>query len=564
MIYLVTTNQLYESDKYEIISLEKSLELLNACEELEVDSETFGLDPHIVDLLCFQFGNKLADFQIVVDCQTIDIKNYKEILETKQLIGHNLCFDCKFLYKHGIIPTKVWDTMTVEQLLHLGYDNKYFHYGLKDVLERRLNVSMDKSIRTQINLRGLDESVILYAAGDVTYLTTIKEQQYKECVQKDCLKGALLENDFVRVHAYLEWCGIKLDENKWKEKMKNDQEQLEKYKKDLDDWLLSICYSKDIEGNTLSFVHTTKLIYSSEVDPSDTNLQRHKLLKNGYVCINKSKETISYTNEPTITVTTEIYQKTYPNSLKYIKEKYTFIETQGDLFSGFDPNPKCLVNWSSSKQVVDIAKAIGFNTSVPDKKTGNSKDSVLEKHLKTQKNIDDIFLDLYFSYQEFSKVVSTYGQNQLNAINPLTGRIHTTYRALGCSSGRMSCGSNTGNPDLAKLKQIHPSDCKYPNIQNLPSDEITRAAFTCEKENYLVSADFSALESRLGADIYNEQSMIDEFLHGSGDMHSLCAYMVYKDQIPRDTNIKDIKKLYPKLRKEVKAIEFSQQFVIFY
>lgn len=68
------------------------------------------------------------------------------------------------------------------------------------------------------------------------------------------------------------------------------------------------------------------------------------------------------------------------------------------------------------------------------------------------------------------------------------------------------------------------------------------------------------LESRLGADIYNEKSMLDEFLHGSGDMHSLCAYMVYKKEIPRDTPIKDIKHLYPQYRKAVKPIEFSQQF----
>lgn len=58
--------------------------------------------------------------------------------------------------------------------------------------------------------------------------------------------------------------------------------------------------------------------------------------------------------------------------------------------------------------------------------------------------------------------------------------------------------------------------------------------------------------------------MLDEFLHGSGDMHSLCAYMVYKDIIPRDTPIKDIKKLYPHQRKDVKPIEFSQQFVNFF
>lgn len=97
------------------------------------------------------------------------------------------------------------------------------------------------------------------------------------------------------------------------------------------------------------------------------------------------------------------------------------------------------------------------------------------------------------------------------------------------------------------------------NIQQLPSDAVTRACFTAPKGYKWVSCDFAALESRLGADIYNEKSMLKEFLEGSGDMHSLCAYMVYKE-IPRDTPIKDIKKLYPDLRKAVKGIEFSQQF----
>ena len=69
--------------------------------------------------------------------------------------------------------------------------------------------------------------------------------------------------------------------------------------------------------------------------------------------------------------------------------------------------------------------------------------------------------------------------------------------------------------------------------------------------------------ARLGADIYQEESMINEFLNGSGDMHSLCAYMVYTDIIPRNTPIKDIKKLYPHQRKEVKAIEFSQHLKMF-
>lgn len=97
-------------------------------------------------------------------------------------------------------------------------------------------------------------------------------------------------------------------------------------------------------------------------------------------------------------------------------------------------------------------------------------------------------------------------------------------------------------------------------MQQLPADDITRGCFTAPKGYKWCSCDYSAIESRLGADIYQEKSMINEFLHGSGDMHSLCAYMVYTKEIPRDTPIKDIKRLYPHLRKEVKAVEFSQQF----
>ena len=98
-------------------------------------------------------------------------------------------------------------------------------------------------------------------------------------------------------------------------------------------------------------------------------------------------------------------------------------------------------------------------------------------------------------------------------------------------------------------------------LQNLPADKATREAFTSMKGNKLVSCDFSALESRLGADIYNEKAMIEEFLHGSGDMHSLCAKIVFHNELA-DVAVKDIKHVRPDLRKKVKPIEFSQQFEI--
>ena len=238
--------------------------------------------------------------------------------------------------------------------------------------------------------------------------------------------------------------------------------------------------------------------------------------------------------------------------------QFTHIERQGDLFSGFNSEPICTINWSSSRQVVQLAKILGFDTTVQDKKTKEDKDSVLEKHLKTQKGINDEFLDLYFAYQEYAKVVSSFGQSQLNMINPKTGRCHTIYKQLGAASGRMSCGSQQPNHALAKLKGIPAKDCTYCNFQQLPSDEVTRSCFVAEEGNLFCSCDYSALESRLGADIYQEHSMIEEFLYKSGDIHSLVAKACFPEL--KDKTTEEIKKNYPHLRKKAKPIGFSQQF----
>lgn len=483
MVYLVTGQpDLFENPNYKLMSVEESLQLLSSCKILQYDSETTGVDARICDLLCVQFGNKEKDFQIVVDTTTVSILLYKSILEDKYIIGQNLKFDLQFLYNYGIIPRKVYDTMIVEQLLYLGYPSGTISYSLAAIAQRRLGIDIDKSIRGQIIWRGLDEQVILYSANDVKWLEDIMYSQLKDCEEKQCKVGAKLECDFVPVISYLEWCGIKLDENKWLVKMKKDKENLDKAKEALDRFITS-----------------------------NPNLSQ-----------------------------------------------FTHIERQGDLFSGFNSEPLCTINWSSSRQVVQLAKILGFDTVVQDKKTKEDKDSVLEKHLKTQKGINDEFLDLYFAYQEYAKVVSSFGQSQLNMVNPKTGRCHTIYKQLGAASGRMSCGSQQPNHALAKLKGIPAKDCTYCNFQQLPSDEVTRSCFVAEEGNLFCSCDYSALESRLGADIYNEESMIEEFLYKSGDIHSLVAKACFPEL--KDKTTEEIKKNYPHLRKKAKPIGFSQQF----
>ena len=487
MIYLVTLEQkLYENPEYKTISVEESLQLMKDCKVLQYDSETTGRDARICSILCVQFGNKEKDFQIVVDCTTIDITIYKDILEGTLLIGQNLKFDLQFLYNHGIVPRNVYDTMIVEQLLYLGYPAGIISFSLASIAQRRLGIDIDKSIRGQIIWRGLDTQVIIYAANDVKWLEDIMWSQVADCKKKDCLKGAKLECDFVPVISYLEWCGIKLDEKKWKAKMLKDKESL-----------------ISAEDKLNKFV----------------------------------------TSNPSLS-------------------KFTIVNRQGNLFSGFDTEPKCTINWSSSRQVVEVAKILGFNTTVQDKKTKEDKDSVLEKHLKGQKGINDEFLKLYFDYQEHAKVVSSFGQSQLNMINPKTGRCHTIYKQLGASSGRMSCGSQQPNEDLARLKKIRPKECTYCNFQQLPADDDTRGSFVSEKDNIFCSCDYSAMESYLGADIYEDIEFQNEFLYGSKDTHSLFAWMVFRKECEAlgCTCVADVKKKAPQWRKAVKAVEFAYMF----
>lgn len=480
MIYFVSnTTTLFP--KFKKISVEESINILQSWPRIQFDTETKGRDPHINKLLLIQFGNRAADIQIVVDVTTIDILSYKNILETKPLIGQNLKFDIKFLYNHNIIPTYVYDTMIVEQLLYLGFKPKKDMFSLKGMALRYLNIDIDKSIRGEIIWRGIDDEVIEYAAYDVVPLEDIMKCQSKRLKQQGLVKAAKLECEFVPVIAYLEWCGIKLDETKWKEKMQKDLAAMQDY-------------------------------------------------------LNKLNQFVINLNNP----------------------QFLYKNLQGDLFSGFQNERECNINWNSPSQVIPLAKFLGFNTTTTDKKTGEDADTVLEKHLKTQKGINDEFLELYFSYKEHSKTVGTYGQSYLNAINPNTGRIHTTFRQLGAKSGRMSCGSKEENSELAKLKGLSKGSCGFPQLQNLPSDHETRAAFVSDTGNLLVSSDYSALESRLGADIYNEQSMINEYLYGSCDIHSLTAKAIFKDEL-KDIEVKDIKKLRPDLRKRAKPVEFSQQ-----
>lgn len=238
MVYLVTKQKsLWESTRYKVIDPEEALRILEPLTVVELDTETMGLDPYTKELLTVQLG--CADFQVVIDCASVDIQLFKNYIENPQrmFLGWNIKFDLKFLYHQRIIPMKVYDGYLAEKLLWLGYPAGMHEMSLKAASIHYLGVDMDKSVRGKIIQTGLTEDVIMYAAGDVSYLGKIRDKQLIELEKKGLLRAIDFENEFVKCLAYIEYCGAKLDIDKWKVKMTTDLNNLERYEAQLNDWV---------------------------------------------------------------------------------------------------------------------------------------------------------------------------------------------------------------------------------------------------------------------------------------------------------------------------------------
>ena len=242
MIYFVSKElRIFESNNICQVSVEESIKLLTPLTTVGLDTETSGLSPWSDNLLLVQLGCK--DFQIVIDCKTINILLYKEYLESDRMfLLWNAKFDLQWFYKYGIIIKNVYDGFLVERLLWLGYPAGMHGMSLKDASKNYIGIELDKSIRGKIIWsKTLSDDIIIYGAEDVAHLEDIIENHRIEVEKQDLSIAVDLENRFVRVMAYIEWCGVKIDKEKWSLKMKNDKENLKKALDACNNWLITNC-----------------------------------------------------------------------------------------------------------------------------------------------------------------------------------------------------------------------------------------------------------------------------------------------------------------------------------
>ena len=160
-------------------------------------------------------------------------------------------------------------------------------------------------------------------------------------------------------------------------------------------------------------------------------------------------------------------------------------------------------------------------------KTGYSTNAdVLEKLRDKHEIIDKIT-----EYRQIVKLNSTYVEGLSNIINPISGRIHSSFNQTITTTGRISSTE--------------------PNLQNKPvktemGREI-RKVFIAKDNCKLVDADYSQVELRVLAHMSDDEHMIDAFQHNM-DIHSKTASQIF------GVDINDVTSLQ---RSEAKAINFG-------
>ncbi|MBT7307189.1 MAG: DNA polymerase I [Gammaproteobacteria bacterium] len=117
---------------------------------------------------------------------------------------------------------------------------------------------------------------------------------------------------------------------------------------------------------------------------------------------------------------------------------------------------------------------------------------------------------LILQYRSMSKLKSTYTDKLPQEINPVTGRIHTSYHQAVAVTGRLSSSD--------------------PNLQNIPvrtkEGRRIRQAFIAREGYTLLAADYSQIELRIMAHLSGDSGLLEAF-HSGADVHRATAAEVF-------------------------------------
>jgi DNA polymerase I len=141
---------------------------------------------------------------------------------------------------------------------------------------------------------------------------------------------------------------------------------------------------------------------------------------------------------------------------------------------------------------------------------------------------------LILEYRQLAKLRSTYTEKLADAVNPRTGRVHTSYHQAAAATGRLSSTD--------------------PNLQNIPvrteAGRRIRQAFVAPAGWRVLAADYSQIELRIMAHLSGDPGLTAAF-EGNEDVHRATAAEVF-DLEPDNVTANE--------RRAAKAINFGLMY----
>ena len=188
-------------------------------------------------------------------------------------------------------------------------------------------------------------------------------------------------------------------------------------------------------------------------------------------------------------------------------------------------------NLNSTQQLSDVLfNRLRLEPPNRGKKTASGHYSTSAAVLENLRGKHEV-VDWVLEHRELSKLKSTYLDALPIAVNPTTGRVHTSYGQTGAVTGRLSSSN--------------------PNLQNIPirtaEGRRVRNGFIAGPGNMLLSVDYSQIELRIVAHMAEDEGMLTAFRQGQ-DIHATTAGAIYS--VPLEAVTKE-------QRRHAKAINFG-------
>ena len=473
-----------------------------------------GLDPYVSRIVMVQVGT--LEKRFVIDSRVVDCSFLKEVLEDENIlkIGHNLKFEGKhFLVNYGITIRNVWDTMISERVLYNGLK---LSYSLESLMNRYLGI---KSVE-KTNLFAEEPKYEWEEELDELDLLD-KKESLVQYVDKSIRLGFVEIGDKPFTKEQIEYgvndivAPLKIYEIQKQGRFVNDE-----------------LYLPEI-GFKLENKFTQVLAHIETVGAGFDPLKWKSLAeKNREIFLSRVEKLNSYV------------EKTCP--------KFSF---KIDLFT---TKPTCTIQWTSSKQVIEYFRHLGFCPKEKSKQTNKLEWTVGAKalfNLLSTENRDNFYSNKeteivdqeslilnYLLMKKAEQSYTTFGEDFLKYVHPVTYRIHSSYQQY-MNTSRLSS--------------------KNPNLQNIPAGKEYRECFVSSPNTIWINCDFASQESRILADVSGVKTLIDFFVKGheifGDDMHSFAATNMQR-VIRRDPSLIITKKSDPKARNIAKALNFALSY----